>query len=73
MALDETTLISDLTAFFSDLSPTATAATKAVSLASIIKKFVKTGSIKTGTLSSTGTGNMGLPVDSTNNSGGQIE
>lgn len=73
MALNKTKLISDLTLFFSDLDPAATAAIKAAKLATILDDYVKTGSIKTGTLLSTGTGNLGLPVSSNNTSGGQIE
>lgn len=73
MALDKSKLTSDLTLFFSDLDPAATAATKAAKLATIIDSFVKTGSIKPNTLQSTGTGNMGLPVNSNNISGGEIE
>lgn len=71
--LNKPKLIADLTLFFSDLDPAATAITKAVKLAGIIDDYVKTGSIKAGTLSSTGTGNLGLPVSSQNTSGGQIE
>ena len=71
--LNKAKLITDLTVFFSDLDPTATAATKAVKLAQIIDDYVKTGSIKTGTLQSTGTGNLGAPVSSNNITGGQIE
>ena len=73
MALNKTKLIADLTGFFSDLSPTATAATKATALAGIIDDYVKTGGIKIGTLSSNGTGNMGAPVNSINDSVGEIE
>ncbi len=73
MALNKTKLIADLTVYFSNLDPAATAITKAVSLAGIIDDFVKTGEIKVGTLTSSGTGNLGAPVSSTNNSGGQIE
>lgn len=71
--LNKTKLIADLTVFFSDLDPAATAITKAVKLAAIIDDYVKTGSIKTGTLSSSGTGNLGAPVNSVNETGGQIE
>lgn len=73
MALNKGKLILELTAFFSDLDPAATPATKAAKLGSIIDSFVKTGSIKTGTLSSQGTGNLGAPVSSNNVSGGEIE
>ena len=73
MALNKSKLIADLTVFFSDLDPSATAATKAVKLAGIIDDYVKTGNIKVGTLQSSGTGNMGLPVSSQNISGGEIE
>ncbi len=71
--LNKTKLIADLTVYFSDLDPAATAITKAVKLAAIIDDYVKTGSIKTGTLSSSGTGNLGAPVSSVNETGGQIE
>lgn len=71
--LNKTKLVADLTVFFSDLDPAATAATKALKLAAIIDGYVKTGSIKTGTLSSSGTGNLGAPVSSNNITGGEIE
>lgn len=73
MALNKTALKAELVAIFSNLDPTKTPAQVAELMADAIDRFVKTGSIKTGTLSSTGTGNMGLPVDSTNNTGGEIE
>lgn len=73
MALNKSKLITDLTLFFSDLDPTATAITKASKLAEIIDSYVKTGSIKMGTLSSNGTGNLGAPVSSINSTGGEIE
>jgi len=72
MALNKNKLILDLTLFFSDLSPTATAATKAASLATIIDDFVKTGEIAIGSLSSNGSNSAG-PVNSTNTTGGTIE
>ena len=45
----------------------------AVKYADAIKAFFESGSIKIGTLSSTGTGNLGIPVSSTNTSGGTFE
>lgn len=72
MALDKNKLILDLTLFFSDLSPTATAATKATSLATILDDFVKTGKITIGSLSSNGSNSAG-PVTSANTNGGAIE
>jgi len=71
--LDTSTLISELTSFFSDVDPVSTPATKAIKLATIIETYVKTGSIATGTLSSTGTGNLGAPVVSLNTTTGMIE
>lgn len=72
MALNTAGLTADLTAYFSDLTG-KTAAVKAAELALIIETYVKTATIKTGTLASTGTGNMGLPVNSTNTNTGTIE
>lgn len=71
--LNKTKLVADLTAYFSDLDPAATAITKAVKLAAILDDYVKTGSIKAGTLQSNGQGNLGAPVSSVNETGGQIE
>lgn len=73
MALNKTKLISDLTQYFTDLDPTATPASKANTLAGIIDDYVKTGSVKLGTLSSEGIGNLGAPVSSQNTTGGEIE
>lgn len=73
MALNKTKLISDLTSYFNNVSNTATTSTKAQQLADIIESYVKSGGIKAGTLTSTGTGNMGLPVTSNNTTTGTIE
>lgn len=45
----------------------------AVKYADAIKAFYESGSITIGTLSSTGLGNLGLPVNSVNTSGGTFE
>lgn len=42
----------------------------AIAYADAIKAFYESGSIQVGSLSSTGTGNSGLPVNSTNITGG---
>lgn len=72
MALNTAQLIIDLTAYFSDVSPGSTPASKAAGLANILEAYIKTGGIKVGTLTSQGVGNLGAPVNSTNNSAGSI-
>lgn len=42
----------------------------AIKYADAIEAYYKSGSIQIGSLASTGTGNMGLPVNSTNTTGG---
>lgn len=71
--LNDSKLITDLTTYFADLDPTSTPAIKATKLQVILKEYITSGTIKVGTLSSSGTGNMGNPVNSTNTSGGKIE
>lgn len=72
MALNKAQLISDLTSYFNNVDSIATASSKAQGLADILETFVKSGSITVGSLSSTGTGNLGAPVTSTNTTGGSI-
>jgi hypothetical protein len=71
--LNKSQLTIKLALIYADLSPTKTALTTAIATANAIDEFTKTGSIKTGTLSSSGTGNLGAPVSSNNTSGGEIE
>lgn len=71
--LDDGAFLTAMTAFFADLDPASTAATKAAKFCPIIKDYIKSASIKAGTLSSTGTGNLGAPVSSNNINGGEIE
>jgi hypothetical protein len=71
MAADKATLISDLYTAFNAGSNDSTI--MATLIANAIDKYSKTLTVKSGTLSSTGTGNMGLPVNSQNTNGGVIE
>lgn len=71
--LDDGSFLAAMTAYFADLDPASTAATKAAKFCPIIKDYIKSASIKAGTLSSSGTGNLGAPVNSVNETGGQIE
>jgi len=71
MAADKATLISDLYAAFNAGSNDSTI--MSVLIGEAIDKYAKTLTVKSGTLSSTGTGNMGLPVKSQNTNGGVIE
>lgn len=73
MALNKGQLTAQLTAFFSDISPTATPTTKAITLANIIDGYIKSAGVKVGSLSSNGTGNLGAPVSSQNTSTGELE
>lgn len=70
--LKKSQLIIKLTLIYIDLSPTKTPLSVATDTANAIDEFVKSGSIKVGSLSSTGTGNMGIPVSSNNTTGGEI-
>lgn len=71
MAADKATLISDLYTAFNAGSNDSTI--MATLIANAIDKYSKTLTVKSGTLSSTGTGNTGLPVNSQNTNGGVIE
>lgn len=71
MAADKATLISDLYTAFNAGSNDSTI--MATLIANAIDKYSKTLTVKSGTLSSTGTGNMGVPVNSQNTNGGVIE
>jgi hypothetical protein len=71
MAADKATLISDLYTAFNAGSNDSTI--MSVLIGEAIDKYSKTLTVKSGTLSSTGTGNMGLPVNSQNTNGGVIE
>lgn len=71
--LDDDAFILAMTAYYSDQDPLATPATKAAKFCAIMKSYIKTASIKVGSLKSVGEGNMGLPVDSENLSGGEVE
>lgn len=64
-------LIADLLALFQAGSNDSN--TMAIGFAEAIDKYSKSLKVKTGTLTSTGTGNLGLPVSSQNNNGGIIE
>ena len=71
MAADKATLISGLYTAFNAGSNDSTI--MATLIANAIDKYSKTLTVKSGTLSSTGTRNMGLPVNSQNTNGGVIE
>jgi hypothetical protein len=71
MAADKATLISDLYTAFNAGSNDSTI--MSVLIGEAIDKYAKTLTVKSGTLSSTGTGNMGLAVNSQNTNGGVIE
>lgn len=71
MAADKATLISDLYTAFNAGSNDSTI--MSVLVGEAIDKYAKTLTVKSGTLSSTGTGNMGLAVNSQNTNGGVIE
>lgn len=66
-------LITLLTLIYSDLSPIKTPSSVATLTGNAIDSFAKTGTITIGTLSSNGTGNLGLPVVSMNTTGGVFE
>jgi hypothetical protein len=71
--LNDASFLAAMTAFFADLDPASTAATKAAKFCPIIKDYIKSASIKAGTLQSNGQGNLGAPVSSVNETGGRIE
>lgn len=71
--LNKAQLIIQLTLIYSDLSPTKTPLSVATETANAIDAYTKTGKITIGTLSSTGTGNLGSPVNSVNTTGGTFE
>ena len=71
MAADKATLISDLYTAFNAGSNDSSI--MSVLIGEAIDKYSKTLSIKSGTLSSTGTGNLGIAVSSQNTNGGVIE
>lgn len=71
MAADKATLILDLYTAFNAGSNDSTI--MSVLIGEAIDKYSKTLTVKTGTLSSTGTGNLGIPVSSQNTNGGVIE
>lgn len=73
MPSNKTLFVATLTNIFSDLSTSKTAAQKAQEIADAIEDYVKSFSIKTGTLQSQGTGNLGMPVTSQNTTGGVLE
>lgn len=72
MALNQTKLLLDLEEFFSDIDPASTAQTKALKLHNILIEHLYSLEISPGTLSSTGSGNLGAPVISSNITGGQL-
>jgi hypothetical protein len=71
--LEDGAFLTAMTAFFADLDPASTAATKAAKFCPIIKDYIKSASIKIDSIESEGNGNLGAPVTSKNKSGGQIE
>ena len=71
MAANLNGLISDLKAAFTAGSNDSTI--MATLIGQAIDKYSKTLTVKTGTLTSQGTGNLGLPVTSVNQTGGVIE
>lgn len=71
MAADVSGLIADLEAAFKAGSNNST--TMSVLIGIAIDKYSKTLTVKPGTLSSTGTGNMGAPVSSQNTTGGELQ
>jgi hypothetical protein len=72
MPNDKATLISDLTTFFNDTANTSTPSSKAQDFADLMEKWVKTFSLQASSLTSSGTGNLGAPVVSTNSNGGTL-
>lgn len=65
-------LIITLTLIYSDLNPLKTPGSVGTETGNAIDTYSKTGTIQIGSLSSSGTGNLGLPVVSTNTTGGVL-